>query len=811
MFAYFFKLILRLLLRQKFSSFVNLCGLAIGFATFILIGLYVYDEKQYDVFHEHSNQIYRMYGNTFHIDRKMVSHPALLYEPMLESLPEIQAMVRMLNNGESIVLGYGNQVFRQAGMIYADASIFDVFSFELETGCLETFSKNPFSILITREIAHKYFGDEDPLGLSLRAENGADLMVAGILKDIPGRSHLQFSILGNFQALRWFWPNIFEQWGNYSSNYYLLLRPGSDPEHVAGKILGLISEGREIDYQQQGQRIWLQPLKEIYLQSADIETISLEVMFGSSSALGIFFLSAVLILLLACFNYINLNTARSTIRARETGIRKVLGASRGKLLVYFMAESLLMVFLALLAGIALAKAAAPVFQQISGKEVDFGMMKAQLLLPALVGLGIVVGVMAGLYPAIILSGFRPVQVLKGSPFVISRQLSKSLGVNLRFRQLLIVLQFAISIGLVVASLVMYSQTRHAMSSTGFQKEAIVVVRNPWGRQMTQTYNRFRSQLWGLPYVENVSTGLHVPGEHIGHQGGLWLPGQSVEQARTVTFATVDFNYFDLLDVRITEGRNFDPAMATDSTQAVVINQSAARVLGLTQAVGTPLTGFWDGVPHKRVIGVVEDIHFQSLHRQIQPAVFMINFVQRGYPPASRMIMIKIKTPSVAEAVQGIQQAWSEVVPERPIDFFFLDERYDNMYRQELQIVAATRLFTLLAVLIACMGLLGTTVYIMEARKKEFGIRKVLGASAFKLSRMISFEFSVLIFLSFLIAFPLSYYFLSEWLDKFAYRINLSWWFFLTAGLSGWLLAMATVNIIAWSQTRKDPVQALKYE
>ena len=806
----FFKLTLRNLMRQKFSSFVNLAGLAIGFASFILIALYVYDEMQYDCFHEKGERIYRLYSNSFHPDRQMANLPALLYEPLLENLPEAEKVVRVIAERGDPVLEYGEEKSRQTGVIYVDPDFFEIFNIELERGSLEAFRENPYALIISREVGVKYFGQKDPLGLSLRFQDGKEFVIAGILKEVPRRTHMQFSVIGNYEVWRDKNAFMFQTWGNFSSNYYLLLHPGANAGEVASKVMDIFCEASGIPHKDRGRQLWLQPLRDIYLGSGKIESAGFPIATGNPHFLRIFSVFAILILSLACFNYVNLSTAKSTLRAREVGIRKVLGSSRGKLLGFFLAESFLVVFLALIISLMLAGAAIPLFLQITGKQLSFLMMDFGILLPGLIILGLITGLISGIYPAMVMARFQPVHVLKGSAMLIGQQTGWQ-GVNLRFRQLLIVMQFAISIGLVLASIVIYSQTRHGLTHNGFQKEALVVVRNPWSEEMYQVYNRFRNDLSQYAFVEGISAGLHVPGEQIGNQGYLRQTHQANEEAQPIVFVTVDFNYFEVLGARMAEGRNFDPQMFSDSTQAVILNQSAVKVLGLEEPVGAQLTGFWDGVAQKRVVGVVEDIHYQSMHRLVQPAAFVICMGCQGYPPAVLKFMVRIRSTSLTQPVAVIRQVWEEIAPWYPIDFFFLDKHYETMYQQELQAANASRAFTILAVLIACMGLLGTTLYIMETRRKEFGVRKVLGASVLKLTGMISREFSLLILLAAIIAWPLTYYFLSQWLDTFVYRIQISWWYFAAAGLFGWLLAMITVNALAWKQARKNPVESLKYE
>jgi len=532
---------------------------------------------------------------------------------------------------------------------------------------------------------------------------------------------------------------------------------------------------------------------------------------GSPANVSIFSISALLVLLLACFNYVNLATAKSTLRAREVGMRKVLGASRGKLIRYFLAESFLVALLALLLGIGLVELSFPLFSDITGKDLSFSLVQPRLFFPALAGLLVLVALISGVYPAFVMSAYQPVQVLKGSAMMAGKQLRSGLGFGLRFRQLLIVLQFAISTALISGSLILYAQTRHAMSKAGFEREALVVVKNHWNDGMIQAYKRIKTDLLQYPFVKGVGAGLHVPGEHIGHQGGLRRPEQTREEARPIVFATVDFGYFETLGAKIAQGRDFDAGLASDSTEAVILNEAAVRQLGLTDPVGTQLTGFWDATPQKQVIGVVEDIHFQSMHRAVQPTAFIVCLPCQGYPNAAYQVMVRLNTSSFTGPMEAIRQAWDAHGTGTPFDYFFMNEHYEGLYRTELQAAAAARLFTILALIIAVMGLLGTTVYIMEARKKEFGIRKVLGASMVRIVRMLSLEFSLLIVLSNLIAWPLTWYFMSRWLDHFVYRIDLSPGYFVVAGTVGWVIALLTVNTLGVQQARENPVESLKYE
>ncbi len=805
------KLSFRRLLRQKFSSFINILGLALGIAGFLLISLYVYDEYQYDRFHEKGDRIYRLSGNTFNPNSMAAIFPLRFYPYIKENVPEIEALVRTQGPFGDPYLGRGDESFIQPGVLYVDPEFVSVFSFNLLQGSAEGFADGPNSVLINREVAKKLFEDENPLGETIIIHGGIPLVVKGVLDDVPEHSHLQFSVLINFEFLRSLNSFAFESWGNYSSTYYMLVREGADIAALETKLLNLFAEAQNTDFSDGTRRFYLQPLNDIYLGSVTISSNTVPVLSGNQRAIHVFSLSAVLILLLACFNYVNLASAKSSHRAREVGVRKVLGAGKRGLIRFFLLDSLMIAMIAMGLALIMVEVALPLFSDFSGKDISFLSMPAPLLIIYLMVVLAGVALAAGLYPALLIARFNPLNTLKGSPALISRNLNGRSGSSFRLRQLLIVLQFAISIGLVICSLVMYQQNSHAMKHKGFDSESLVVLRNIPDDQITNRYNALRAELIQYPFITMVSSGTHVPTQTLGYMSRFSEQGDPVEEGTRIYLTYVDFNYFETLGAHIASGRSFDPKNATDSTDVVILNRTAANDLGVKEANGMMLQGLGSDRP-KRLIGIVEDIHFRSIQEQVRPKAFFINFNHQHQPPASYQVMIRYDNPNVAEVRHAIEESWRKHAPEDAVlDYFFMEERYQSLYREEIQTGKVARIFTFIAILIAAMGLLGTTVYVMEARKKEFGIRKVLGASAMRLSRMVSREFSILIILANIIAWPLAFYFMSRWLDHFAYRIELTIWVFMMAGLLGLLLALIIVNGLALKQAGENPVEALKYE
>ncbi len=805
------KNVFRSLMRQKFSSLINIIGLALGMGSFMIITIFVYTEMKFDRFHEKGDRIYRIVGNTFNPSSFSATLPLPFYPHLKEEVPELEEVIRVRGAFMPPELATDSISISQSGVLFVDPEFMTVFSFGLLAGDLNAFGEDPNSILITAEVAERLFGNENPIGKTVRYYNAFNLVVRGVLEDVPEYSHLQFSALIPFEFQRSLNTFPFVTWGNYSTTFYAQVREGSDIPLLEEKLLSLYAGLRNRDFSDGQSRFILQPLRSIYLASDDISSATVPVLSGNQSAVYIFSVSAVLILLLACLNYVNLTSAKSTMRAREVGVRKVLGAGVGSLVRKFLVESFYVSLFALVIGIALVEIALPYFANFSGKDIGFFNIPISMRIAYLAGLLLLVTLLSGLYPAFILSRLKTVTVLKGSSALISRQLQGRSGPNFRMRQVMIIAQFAISTGLIIASLIMYGQTHHALKHSGFERESLLVVKNRAGGAMTQRYNAIRNELEKYPYITQVSGGSHVPTQSLGLMSGLRQPHQDTEDCKLVYIAYVDFGYFEALGVNISCGRSFDLLNATDSSEVVILNRTAANDLEIREADGILLTGFGDEY-NRRVIGIVEDVHFRSVLKKVNPKAFLIRHTAGYQPPASNQILIRYETGYLADVSNAVDIAWQNHAPEgETLEYFFMNTQYENLYRSELQTGKVALIFTILAILIAAMGLLGTTVYVMEARKKEMGIRKVLGATTARLSAMITKEFTILIVLANVIAWPLTFYFMSRWLDQFAYRLEVSIWIFLLAGMTGLLLALLIVNSLVYRQAIRNPVESLKYE
>ncbi|TVQ09468.1 MAG: ABC transporter permease [Bacteroidetes bacterium] len=804
----FLKLSFRNLLRRKFSSLVNILGLAIGFTGFIAISLYVLEERSYDRYHPGRDNIYRIVHNTFNKDRKVLMLPVLFHEH-LDGIPEIERTVRFLSFSMGGTFRAGDVELLERKVIYTDVGFFDMFGFELAQGSLETFNEIPNSIILTPDAARRYFGDENPVGKLINYSNFQDLTVAGVLREFPFNSHLEFEMIGNFEGMRSMNNHMFTDWGNHSTVFYFELRNDADPLLTGQKIFDLYDEVRGSQLREKGHVMYLQPLSEVYLQSAGIES-SGYMLTGNATTLYIYSISALLIIILACVNYINLTTARATARAREVGMRKVLGAGRGELLKQFLGESLLLCLLAFALSLGLLELFLPWFSDIIGTTLTMNYAGMGLFWPGLLTLVVVVALLSGFYPGVVMSGFRPLDVLKGSTALISRKVQSGLNLNLRYRQVLIVAQIAISVGLVLASTLIVRQNHFAMQSPGFDKENLIVVHLPQSHDINQNFHRLKNRLETYPFIVSTSGGAHVPTESAGNLGRLRLTDQGPEDVQQIYFCPVDFGYFETLGARILQGREFDVSYSTDSVNHVILNQSAVRSLGLTDPVGQVVRGFWD-VADKQVIGVVEDINFESVHNTVQPTAYFMNYKFSYYGPATMKMLVRFKHNNLSQVVEAIEESWEESISGYAPSYYFMNQRYNSLYENELQTAGMGRLFSYFAIILAVLGLWGTTAYVLNAKRKEFGIRKVLGASSLRLARMISLEFSIMVFIASLIAWPIVYYFIDNWLDNFVYRIQVPFLPFLLVGVLAWVLCMIIVNTIALSEARRNPIETLKYE
>ncbi len=790
----YFKIALRNLRRQKGYTFINVAGLAVGIAACLLIGLYVREELSYDRFHERAERIYRVAMNAYTPNappgRFAVSN--WLDAPNLRAEhPEIESLSRLAPWTSNVK--HNGRYFFDDDFFFADSTFFEVFTFPMVQGDPTSALRDPFSLVMTEETEQKYFGAESGLGKTLVLNDTLLFTVAGIVSNVPANSHFTFDFLVSWA--------MFEALQPRTDQYtYLLLRENVSPETFEAKISDLIMRGDAGEQLRSGGgrvELELQPLTKIYLHSDR----NLEIgPTGDVRYVYVFSAVAAFVLLIACINFMNLSTARSMERAKEVGVRKVFGSSRAALIRQFINESLLITFIALLFAVGIVSAALPFFNDLTGKEMAFSTLLRPLSLLGLIGLALVVGLLAGSYPAFALSRFKPVEVLKGA--------FKSTGRGVRLRQGLVIFQFTISVVLIAGTLIVFQQLHFMQSQNlGFDKEQVVVV-NATGvpdQQITQQYQTVKQELKQHPSVQDVSASNVVPGR------GSWVSIVSAEhlaedESRRMQVVVVDHDFLNTMGIGLVAGRPFSAAFETDAQEAVLLNEAAVENFGWhspEEALGKQIRLLDDR--EATVVGVMRDYHHQSLRQKIEPTIMYI------IPSTFNYFSVRFITQDVPALLAHLEKTWQRLFPGLTFNYFFLGDDFERQYRAEEQLTKVFGTFAFLAILIACLGLFGLASFMTAQRTKEIGVRKVLGASVPSIVALLSKDFLKLVGIAFVIAVPVAYYAMSRWLQDFAYRIEIGPWVFLGAGALALLIALLTVSYQAVRAATANPTEALRSE
>ena len=803
----YFKIALRNFKKYRTYAFINIFGLAVGLASCILIALYVLDELRYDRFHEHADRIVRLVEDQN--EEGQESRLAITYGPLALALKEDVAAVEHAVR----VLPYSLLVHRDAAtkfqedaFIFVDSTFFEVFTFPLLHGDARTALEAPFSVVLTATAAHKYFGSANPVGRTLQArddENFFDFTVTGVVPDPPGNTHLRYDFLASFSSMKTIYGDWVEDprnWEHPPLYTYALLADGADAD-------GLEAQMPALALKHMGERrtatrsLHVQPLTDIRLHSSR----QYELTPGSDiTYVYIFSVIGFFILLIACINFMNLATARAASRTREVGMRKVMGAHRPQLIRQFLGESILLVTLALLLAVVLVELCLPVLNGVSGKALGIGALMHWSTPLVVIGIVLVVGLLAGSYPAFYLSGFRPARSLKGI-----RATGTSTAATLR--KGLVVFQFAISIILIIGTAVVYSQLNYVQNERlGFDKEHVVFV--PLRALDNQFNHASLKEAWKqLPDVEYVTASSGMPGLSSGLYDFMVKPENAAQDSLELMTLTVDHDYARTYGLEIVEGRDFSEDFTTDATEGFLINQSTARKLGWTDPIGQELTlqVWFQGEVQKtgKVVGVIKDFQYHSLHRAIDPMLVHIfpNTYYYDY------LSVRLRPGNVPETLAALERAWNQFNPERPFEYTFLDEKFDALYRAEERLSLLFGYFSILAVMIACLGLFGLAAFTAEQRTKEIGLRKTLGATVGGIVLLLSKDLLKLIAVAFVVGAPLAFLVMNRWLEDFAVRVDISWPMFLVVGLTTLALAWLTVGYHAIRAALADPVESLRYE
>ncbi len=807
----YFKIALRNLWKNKAFSAINIIGLAAGLAVCLLIVLYVFDELSYDTYNKNADRIYRLDADIFFNNTQFTAatSPRPLGPTLVKDYPQVEQMVRFNYQGD-ILVKKDNENIQDHHAVFADSTFFKVFTAPLISGNSATALNEPNSIVIDETAARKYFNSTDVVGKTLMINNSNNCKITGVIKDFPRQSHFHFSFI---RPMRDAYGHNENDWLSNNGPSYILVRPGVKKEFVQSKVdetihtylykqLQALLHTTSQDLQRQGNHFIYHatPLTDIHLRSDKSYEFEPN---GNIYYVYIFSIIAILILLIACVNFMNLSTARSANRAKEVGIRKVAGSTRTNLVIQFLTESVLLAFLSLILALGLSALLLPVFNQLAGKQMEVNTLLSSWFLPVLIALVFIVGCIAGSYPAFYLSSFQPIQVLKGK--VASGFKSSWL------RSSLVVFQFSISIMLIIGTIVIYNQLDYIRSrKIGFNREQVLVLHN--GYSLGKNIKSFKDEMAKLPGVTDLTVSGDLPTAGSGgfNQNG-WFRDASLDAKRIIILTNfgVDEDYIPTLGMEMTKGRNFSKEYKTDSV-AIILNESAARLLGLKDPLNATLyrpdfgpDGLGKAVAY-HVVGVVKDFNFNSMHEKIGALIMQLGDNRNS-------IALRINTKNIPSLVSDIESKWKTMAPGLPFSYTFMDNDFNNLYNAEARTGKLFISFAVFAILIACLGLFGLVTYAAEQRIKEIGIRKVLGASASGIVAMLSKDFAKLVLIASLIAFPVAWWAMNKWLQSFAYRIAISWWVFIAAGLMAIMIALVTVSLQAVRAAIANPVKSLRTE
>jgi putative ABC transport system permease protein len=807
----YFKIAWRNLAKNKTFSLINIIGLASGLACFILIALYVADELSYDRYNEKADRIYRINSDIVFGGNKL--HLAVASDPMGAALkndyPQVEEYVRFYAPGNSKLIRKGDQYINEDNVAHADSTLFDVFTLPVIAGDPSIALNEPNTVVISESAAKKYFGTADALGKTIETnDNGSTLYkVTAVMKDIPHNSHFNFSMIFSMD-------NVQYQWGNFLSHNhqtYLLLKPGTDykafeknfPRFIDKYVVPQAAQFMQIksmdEFEKAGNKLEysLMPLTDIHLNSDRVPEMGVN---GNMQYVYIFSVIALVVLILACINFMNLSTARSASRAKEVGIRKVVGSEKRYLIRQFLVESILTAILSTALAIAIAYFCLPWFNALSAKELKIEDLLQPKYLAVLIALPVIVGFLAGIYPAFVLSSFNPIVVLKGK---MSGGLKRS-----NLRNALVVGQFTMSIFLIAATIIVFRQLNYIQTKKlGFSKDQMLIVNGTFA--LGNNRDAIKNEVSKLRGVKGSTYAGYLPVSGSSRNDMSYSTSSAMNAENSMNMQTwnIDYDYIPLMEMEIIKGRNFSRQFGTDSN-ATIVNETAAKLLG-GDPIGKKIYTFYQDqfgnrLISREVIGVVKNFHFQSLKENIGPLCFRLD-------DNSWATAFKVGTGDIKQLVSNIEAKWKTMAPGMPFSYQFMDEAFDNMYRVEQRTGKLGLTLAIIAIVIACLGLFGLATYTAEQRIKEIGVRKVLGATITDVVSMLSKDFMLLVLIASALAIPIAWWSMNKWLQDFAYRVTIGWWVFVGAGVIALLIALITVSSQAIRAAVTNPVKSLRTE
>jgi putative ABC transport system permease protein len=805
----YLKVAWRNLVRNKTFSLINIIGLATGLACFLLISLYVLNELSYDRYNKNATRIYRInsdirFGGT---DLHLPVTSDMMGSLLKKDYPEVEQYTRIYNSSGPKLVKKGNQFINETNVTHADSTLFDVFTLKAIAGDTRSALDEPNTVVITEEMATKYFGTSDVVGRTIETNDDSSTLykVTAVIQDFPSNSHFDFDFIFSMDNVDYEWNNL----TSHNFHTYLLLQKDVDPsrfkEHfrkyidnyIIPSVKNMMNISSMEEFEKTGNKLEysLIPLTNIHLYSDRQYEFSAG---GNIQYVYIFSAVALFILIIACINFMNLTTARSANRAKEVGIRKVLGTERKRLVLQFLTESILMTIFSLGLGLVLAYLILPLFNEVAGKSLELKDVFSPMILPLLIALPFAVGVLAGSYPAFFLSRFRPIEVLKGKLNLGS----KSGGL----RSILVVFQFAISIILIIGTVIIYKQLNYIQTKNlGFNKDQVLVINNAYA--LGNNRNAFRNDLMQQPGVANSTYSAYLPVTNSSRSSNTFSKEAVLDSKSGINMQNwvIDYDYIPTMGMDMLKGRNFSKEFGSDSL-AIIINEATAKLLGYEDPIGKKLYKVMGHQTQetvgKTIVGVVKDFHYESLREGIAPLCMELGV-------STYFASFKVQADKIPGIVKTAESKWKAMAPGMPFSYRFLDESFSDMYRNESRVGKIAFIFSLLAIVIACLGLFGLATYMAEQRTKEIGVRKVLGATVGNIVTMLSKDFMRLVFISSIVAFPLAWWFMNKWLQDFAFRITIGWWVFLFAAIIAVLIALLTISFQAVKAAVANPVNALK--
>ncbi len=785
----YLKIAIRNLFRQKLYSFINIVGLAFSIAVCLLIFLFIREELSYDKFHLNSDRIYRIIRESGDANELTGVTPLPLGNALKTDFPDIEVLQ---TKGMSNIINYKGNTFTENRFYFTDPNFFKVFSFPLIKGNPLTALKDPNSVVITKEIAKKYFGNENPMGKTLMSNNKDLLIVTGVMENVPEDSQLQFDFLSGISGFVQNWPNDFKNdWHPNMFSTYILLPENYSAEVLAKKLPSFFEKyvGKDdASY----QRLKLQPLKDIYLHSSNIKFNPSD-KIGDINEIYVFSTIAVFILILACINYMNLSTSRYSNRMNEIGIRKVIGAERLQLIKQFIGESIITCLFAVIISILLVASFLPVFNSVMDKKLEMEIFKDMKFISGLISFVLILGLISGSYPAIFLSSFNPIKIIKGSA-------SPALK-NLFTRKILIIVQFTIAVAFLICISIVFFQLNFIKNKNlGFDKENLISIDIPY--ELRDKFDIYKNEALKNNHVVNMSLAGEIPPNPLGTTNPVEFSIDGKKQILWVRVMSVDFDFIETVGFKVKEGRSFSREFKNDEKEAFIFNETTIKSVGMKNIVGKGVNYFNQ---IRKVIGVVEDFNYWTLLEKIEPVVIKIERNQCW------RIAAKISSQNIAQTINFLKDRWEKIFPSWPFEFTFVDENLNQLYAREIRLEKLAEYLTVLAVCIACLGLFGLSTFTIRKRTKEIGIRKVLGSSVTGIVKLLSKEFLILVCVSNLIAYPAAYYFINKWLQDFAYRINISPWIFALASVGVFAISFLTIVFQVLKAATANPVKSLRYE